>query len=810
MDTLKEFNDMQEQYDKLLREATDYSNIDPLKFLEVALHKQQLMEKALEMGPKLLEIKARLETEKLIAREKEANLKDVIKKNEELQYEQLKSIKEKEDKLIALKNNITQIMTLNPHDLEFELYLPISSIGGLSAHEIAKFEIKLRRKAATLENLKRKQADLVKNNEVEYTKYLSELDNLLKEKFDADSISELSKNIFEEDSDDEDRDLPGEEEFLDELNPTFLTKREKTKSGVVETTRPETLAEYVARLRSLGLKGNVKLLEKFHALNRRINDLEKTVINGHSEYMLELKKLKEKYYPAISEHKLQLSTLTNNLKDVRAHFLNLFTEEKNRRVLTDSEKQQTIDESKLQKLKNDFKELSTQVENYQKETSVLKNEIIEQKEVALKAKKENLRLKEEHKKREREYTSLQEEVSKFEDANLELESLRIEVEKSKNELTEKERSWAFTLNQKIIALEAKHDEDLTTLNRDVVSVLERQTKAAHIKLLEYKDEVRSLVVDAQMKKEAFEEYERTRAEDIRLSFIKGVRSTTKEVRTMECQTDLQMYEPIDVSVYDFQTKVILDQFAFKPVNMKLEINPDYYSRQFNQLGSIEKFIKDAMNCVEVSFKNSKLTKALLDYLQKVKLKREKEIKTGSNEKKERNESVAENLLNAATFLSNLSDEYYNMNAKKFFSYNISEWEPAFKNKFPETKFLYLKEKGLPYHESCLLFQLLCDLNTNTGSKSHLWYGNELNRIFNNSDIRTSKTLSQRIDRAQKTYVQWCNGDAMSGYANLKNNVETVDTFAYKSLLKTINNVSVSRSLMSNSTHVFFEESSQGY
>jgi len=379
MGTLKEFNDMQEQYDKLMQEATDYSNIDPLKFLEISLQKQKIMEKALEMTPKLLEIKAKLEIENSIAREKEANLKDVIKRNEELQYEKLKSIKEKEDKLVKLKNDITKVMTINPHDLEFELYLPVSSIGGLSAHEIAKLEIKLRRHAATLENLKKKQAALVKNNEVEYNKYLAELDNLLKEKFDANSIADFSKEIFEEDSSDEDRDLPGEEEFLNELNPTFVTTKQITDSGTIEVERPETLAEYITRLRLLGLKGNVELLKKFHHLNKRITDLETTVTHGHNEYMRELQVLKEKYYPVVSEHKLQLQTLTSSLKDVRAHFLNLFTEEKNRRSLTDSEKKQTIDESKLEALKNDLKELNTQVENFQKETVDLKNEIVKQK-----------------------------------------------------------------------------------------------------------------------------------------------------------------------------------------------------------------------------------------------------------------------------------------------------------------------------------------------------------------------------------------------------------------------------------------------
>jgi hypothetical protein len=145
-------------------------------------------------------------------------------------------------------------------------------------------------------------------------------------------------------------------------------------------------------------------------------------------------------------------------------------------------------------------------------------------------------------------------------------------------------------------------------------------------------------------------------------------------------------------------------------------------------------------------------------------------------------------------LSELSEEKYKA-ASKFFSYPIAQWSEKFRETFTVNKFAFLNIEKLNVEESKDLFTLLTEINRHTGSKSHIWYGNELNRKFNHRDsVQKPKNKEGLIRRAQDTFLEWLNADAALGYMELENDLVTTNSIAYSKLLNAIGNVSVKRSI----------------
>jgi hypothetical protein len=145
-------------------------------------------------------------------------------------------------------------------------------------------------------------------------------------------------------------------------------------------------------------------------------------------------------------------------------------------------------------------------------------------------------------------------------------------------------------------------------------------------------------------------------------------------------------------------------------------------------------------------------------------------------------------------LSELPEEKYKP-TKKFFSYPVEQWSEKFRETFTVNKFVFVNIEKLNLEESKDLFTLLTEINRNTGSKSHIWYGNELNRKFNHRDsVSRPKDKSGLIRRAQDTFLEWLHADAALGYMELENDLVTTNSIAYSKLLNSIGNVSVKRSI----------------
>jgi hypothetical protein len=146
-------------------------------------------------------------------------------------------------------------------------------------------------------------------------------------------------------------------------------------------------------------------------------------------------------------------------------------------------------------------------------------------------------------------------------------------------------------------------------------------------------------------------------------------------------------------------------------------------------------------------------------------------------------------------LSDLPEQKYKQTQKKFFSYPINEWADKFNETFSCNRFAFLDVVNLSLEESKDLFTLLTEINRHTGSKSHIWYGNELNRRFNHKDAtKRPKNTQELIRRAQETFVGWLNADATLGYEELQSDLVTKNSIAYSKLLNSIGNVSVKRAI----------------
>jgi hypothetical protein len=148
--------------------------------------------------------------------------------------------------------------------------------------------------------------------------------------------------------------------------------------------------------------------------------------------------------------------------------------------------------------------------------------------------------------------------------------------------------------------------------------------------------------------------------------------------------------------------------------------------------------------------------------------------------------------------SNVFDEQQG----KFFSYDLKQWEIVYEATFIgfKRKFYKVNIRSLNLHQSKVMFKLIVNLNLLTGSKSHIWYGNHLNREFNKLDFKekggayNKKNRGYLLKRAQGTFFDWYGADAEIAFDELTKKLNTEAAKGYSILLKTIGSTFLARDL----------------
>jgi hypothetical protein len=145
--------------------------------------------------------------------------------------------------------------------------------------------------------------------------------------------------------------------------------------------------------------------------------------------------------------------------------------------------------------------------------------------------------------------------------------------------------------------------------------------------------------------------------------------------------------------------------------------------------------------------------------------------------------------------------FFEETPKKFFSYFLNQWKPIYDSTFLHfnKKFYNVKIDKLSREQSKVMFKLLVKLNILTGSRSHIWYGNQLNRKFNGNDYIKGHAFIGTKDefhllRAQHTFFDWYGEDAKVAYKEMTVRLRTRASNGYKILLTSIGSTYIAREL----------------
>jgi hypothetical protein len=649
-------------------------------------------------------------------------------------------------------------------------------------------------------------------------------------------VKQLKQFLFDEqftfDSDDDD--AHGGFESSDDDMPRIT---EVTLPDGTADIKIENYMTYISRLRARSVSGNESVVINIENLMRRIGDMERLQSRLKQTYDEKMALIKSKYGNLLTKATQTLEEYKWEIADMKK-ILSRGT------MMLDSGAKESKIEEQLKNLTEAMKDQIEALDELQVKYKEAKEKISKQKEKK-KEREREIEMKEREIEEEREQERKREWKKKEKEVEEQLEKER-EAEASK--LLEKRKREGIEREQ-----QEKFKKDIKSLKKEMeekAALQEVLIKAAEIKYKnlmnlekarwdEEKFELKTTLVQPLMEKVNLLESAKLRAENnLKLlqekqaisekeyqdalinSYAKGYEKrraeTTKEVKEIEVQTEIT-----GVSESDYYEAYLAHNAAVNKITESMNIRVDFFlakkfetedlrqeeferikgvfAKLYNELPPLP-VIADMQNIKSIDL-NDKLNTFLnlktLEYNLKCQKKELAEKTKLAQEAEKKYLSVSEfdlEIKNQAFELSELARNEPEKchSSHKFFSYHIREWEPKFAKALGCSEFTKLNIKTLSIEENKKMFRLLCSINKYTGSKSHIWFGNELNRLFNKRDSRDASTLTARVNRAQDTYLCWFDKSAAKGFQDLQADLITDDSIIYADLLRSIGNTYIAR------------------
>jgi hypothetical protein len=718
---------------------------------------------------------------------------DEIKKTEEqnrlrMAIEDTESRKIENDRLFQYhKSRVQKLLTTDYNKTFEDADMEPTKITEAVMLELVRVHRRLEANKGTLENLlkKREKFERLKAEEGEqFEKAIIEMSKMY-------SIAQLSHAIKEltlYDSDDDDRILAGDD--IEESDPKYY-------GDDMNPTLEDPLL-YMQRLKNLVDLKDTKAIKFINNINSKIDNLYVLV-------KTELEKAREKE----REIRQQCNNKIYSLKEI----IKIHTSDLNiaQGLLKTSRRQ--IEAPKhnenIEKLEKEMKMLRERVE----EAESLKVELDKTKKMEQKMKKESIDLKneletikKETKKKEKEKEEKNEErkkkIKKMKKKNKELVEALSELESLK-ELTKSLKNENLTLTEEFD--QKLHENDIRTKNliknltnsheieldevrvRTTIPLLE-EIATHQNKIFVAEQEKSKAIIEKNTALKRMQDLADHTSELIKKAEKDGYdRARVKEVKHMSIQTDLEtslLKDPIGIG--KDQVTFERENEFYKQLLFAQHLPGGLLEFEKKKQELDEKISRTMVKEEELMFLEKKKNETLAE--QETLLER---LQTFDVTKLHKIPQT-ENLSKILKHLNSLDPMCYDLYKKKFFSYTITDWTPFLKQSFKDVRFLYLKEKELDRLSSSYLFQVLTEINMRTGSKSHLWYGNELNRLFHLRDFKGKP--KDLFERANLTFLGWYNTDAKEAFYDMKAGIPTIGAEVYKRLLCAAGNVGVPRTL----------------
>jgi hypothetical protein len=693
----------------------------------------------------------------------------------------------------------------------FEKYdEPLQPLGAEVIKRLILKDKKIQQRAGTVEKLIKKRIETDKkykekgNEALDIEKQLLALgDSYTKEKM----TKVLEKIEYSDsDSDVDPYDLDSDD---DETVP------KQNASGEVN----ETFSEYVLRMRKAVGRGNEDVYWGYNVLKNEIARYAKLFADLDNRYKAEvlmLKNSRDDLRKFLTKPYYEYIQHLNKMKDY-----NKMTSQVKQIAMS-----QDQDLKKINELDRTIKEMQDEIELHKQDKEKLLKELRTTKRQADMAKIEK--------------QDIESKLASNETLKKHYEDQIRELDESLEDSKENLKAAAYNLQNKLHAQAALHDEELNRLRISVVEVLARDCESFKEQLVEER-------YKANMLEKTIEIIRMSIDSEKTLSYNEGKQDAQKkyivQVQDTGCQTDISQTEINRTKkeignreVYQYNSN--LGGHCKSMSNDEKKRTPEWFEKFEGDQEQIkwhwdqdfqsgEDLMKIPRSCITVSTGFNvwydKLNIKVSDveyYLGGIKQFREdnealKDVKSDLHRRE--SEILAEQAKNkqilkeikdftlTKDFLNSLTeaeekllnqvntfrDICYNPKQRKFFSYIILDWEDILIEKFKNTRFLKIDINKTTKEENCVLFQFLTNLNSLTGSKSHLWFGNELNRKYNHKDyLERPRSEFGLIERAQDTFTAWFNSNAQNGLNSLKKNLINRDSIVYSELLSTIGNTTI--------------------
>jgi hypothetical protein len=604
----------------------------------------------------------------------------------------------------------------------------------------------------------------------------------------------LRSEALEYDSDETGTVSPGDSSDEDMPKVTQVV----SKSGDPDT-RVEPFMSYISRLRKRATDGNEKLYINFQKLEMKIQEMVEVQKTLQKEYSLHKQLFDKKYTEPLKETKAIIAEYHDELEKVKK-FLSRGT-----LMIDDGTKRQN-QSNELMKLKQDLEDKIKEFDKLKNSLNSVEKKLKEEKEKHEKTKeKKEEKLKKVKEKTKTKIKDLEEEIkSKLqEDFDKKEADLTNEIEvKFKNATNIKEAQWDEEKRDIRDALVRPLMQRTLELEMDKITLEAKYDKVCNKQLA---NEVQIIEGLKDAKKMGFDE--------AKLLFV-------KECQDMETQTLTTITEgEYEKQIEEYQQKVKKSNEAMQIIQESI-VSGETYKERKDKIQKIAEVLIDIPIPVPPTYEfnqpNDNLAEKLLKIVQDTlykcaELRKIEEAAEALKEGQKKLNNDAQEFAKAeqlkfkttdksmqdiALTLSNLHQSNYNMGNFKFFSYHIRDWRLRFEQTFACSKFVYIDITKIDLENSKQLFTLLCYINKKTGSKSHLWYGNELNRKINKKDHFSAYGTEKLLQRAQDTFMGWLDKSAWKGFRELEGNIMTPDSKAYNDLLRSIGNTRTARMLNS--------------
>jgi hypothetical protein len=790
---------------------------------------------------KIRGLKSRIEIQKKANSAEESRLTEVIDKEKKNQ-EEFKKKKEKHEKELQEYIHKIEKIYKTPDDLEvlsYNLGKPPVNPGSAQVLELFKLDHRRKKLESNLNNITKRKRKLAKKNKQLDEKLETDVAKL-KSLYEMEEIEKyLSEELFNDDEEDvvfeyansSDEDMP-------------IVQQEADGTVVIEP-----VWSYINRLRAKSLKGDVQLQANVSNLRTNITNLKLLIVSQSENYARETKELKKKYDSITNElitKQTQFETMIEELSNfgkVQKKAKKTILEKDSLTLkITETEEKYNKALLELEDFKKSVKDLPTEKDLAELTGKLASVTLKERRAVSnlesafaeirkLKEEKQPVIMQDEKLINELEAQIINYETEmitkgmKINKLEKELESTEIKLKTFENE--------RISFRNQVNVEKMKHAEELDRIKIEIVKPLKDinadQAKRNALLLFnvaklerEQSDLIRKGEIlkkynegEIEMLTSKLEDSEKKVAK--RLTEIKHMSTQTIETDgTPQNMKDLKrIRDLLTRDLQDVDRNVDIVSKSPQPTDIKvkmiaslkqdridllkeLDINRQYISTTLHRSTKItNEMLHTQLNTLlhlEKSYEDIETQKRRIS-------EREQDVKLQEDSiNKQRMSITSKEILDESnSFLVSLAhkflsypDNCFNTKVTRFFSYNINEWVGSFEKTFKCTRFLYADIKKLDVEQSKALFTILVNINMKTGSKSHLWYGNELNRMFNHTDYHGAKTLLLKLERANKTYLNWLDQDAVAIYPQLGNLNLNEGVIAYSSLLRTIGNVSVTR------------------